>query len=50
MPAKSQAQQRFMAMCEHNQAHVKGKCPDKATAREFARTPRKDLPERVKRK
>lgn len=46
MPAKSKAQQRFMAMCEHNPKHARGECPDEETAREFARTKRKGLPER----
>ena len=49
MPAKSKAQQRFMGMCAHG-SHAKGECPDKETAREFARTPRKGLPERKRRK
>lgn len=50
MPAVSKAQQRFMGMCSHNPKHAKGECPDEETAREFARTPRKGLPERKRRK
>lgn len=50
MPAVSKSQQRFMAMCEHNPKHAKGECPDEKTSREFARTPRKGLPERKRRK
>lgn len=45
MPAVSASQQKFMAMCEKHPEHVKGDCPDKETASEFARTPRKGLPE-----
>lgn len=50
MPARSQAQQRFMAMCEHAPQHVKGRCPDMTHAqlRAFAATPRTGLPARVK--
>ena len=36
MPAKSNAQQRFMAMCLHNPGKVKGSCPPKKVAKEFA--------------
>lgn len=46
MPAKSKAQQRFMGMCSKHPGQAHGECPDKETAREFARTPRKGLPER----
>ena len=49
MPAKSKAQQRFMAMCDHG-THPRGQCPDQATAREFAKTPRRGLPEHVRKK
>ncbi len=51
MPARSQAQQRFMAMCAHDPSHVKGTCPTGMTKdqlREFARTPRTGLPKQVK--
>lgn len=50
MPAKSQAQQRFMAICEHNPAHAIGKCPNMTHKQlhDFAATPRKGLPVRVK--
>lgn len=50
MPARSQAQQRFFAMCEHDPAHVKGQCPKgltKAQLHDFAATPRAGLPKRV---
>lgn len=36
MPAKSDAQQRFMAMCLHSPGKVKGDCPPKKVAKEFA--------------
>lgn len=47
MPAKSKAQRRFMAMCEHSKGTKKG-CPDmsKSKMREFAKTKEKGLPER----
>ena len=47
MPAKSKAQQRFMAMCAHG-THPRGQCPSKDVARDYAKTPRKSLPQRVK--
>lgn len=52
MPAVSKAQQRFMAMCEHNPGSVKGKCPDmsKSEMHKFSSTKRKGLPEHVKEK
>lgn len=50
MPAVSKAQQSYMAGCKHNPRHMKGKCPDEETSREFARTPRKGLPEKKRRK
>jgi len=50
MPAKSKAQQRFMAMCSHNPSHASGTCPDMSVEdmRDFAKTPRKGLPEHTK--
>lgn len=50
MPATSQAQQSFMAGCEHNPKHMKGECPkmSKGKMHEFASTPRKGLPKRAK--
>ena len=42
MPAKSKKQQRFMGGCLSNPAKMKGKCPPKAVAREFARKPKPD--------
>lgn len=50
MPATSQAQQAFMAICEHNPQHAKGKCPDmtKKQLHDYAATPRKGLPKRAK--
>jgi len=51
MPAKSKAQQRFMAMCLHG-THTKKDCPDmkRGIMREFAETSTKGLPERKTRK
>ena len=40
MPAKSQNQQQFMAMCLHSPAKVKGDCPPKKVAKEFAQKPK----------
>jgi hypothetical protein len=48
MPAVSQNQQKFMAICQHNPGAAKGKCPSKAVAKEYAATKRKGLPKRVK--
>ena len=45
MPAKSRAQARYFAACAHAD-HPPERCPDRETAREYARTPRKGLPER----
>ena len=50
MPAVSRAQAKFMGMCANHPEHAGKECPDKETAREFARTPRKGLPERKRRK
>lgn len=50
MPAKSKAQQRFMAMCAHGVSGVKKKCPSKGVAREYAVTSHKGLPQRVRKK
>ena len=49
MPAKSKAQQRFMAMAEHAPEKLRGKKPDmsKAELHKFAATPTKRLPEHV---
>ena len=49
MPAVSQAQQRFFAICEHNPQHAKGQCPDMTHEKmhEFAATPRSNLPQRA---
>jgi hypothetical protein len=45
MPAKSKAQQKFMAMVEHGV--IKGpKGLSREEARDFARTPTKGLPEK----
>jgi hypothetical protein len=46
MPAKSQAQQRFMAMCLHGGG---SDCPNmaKSDMRDFASTKRKGLPNRL---
>lgn len=50
MPATSKAQQRFMAMCEHNPSHARGKCPDMTVKQfhEYASTKTKNLPKRRK--
>lgn len=45
MPAVSKAQQALMAMCEHSPGKVRGKCPSKAVAKEFASTKTKGLPQ-----
>lgn len=50
MPSKSQAQQKFMAICEHDPKHAQGKCPSQKVAAEFARTKRAGLPEHVGKK
>lgn len=36
MPAKTEKQRKFMAMCAHNPSKARGKCPSKAVAREFS--------------
>jgi hypothetical protein len=41
MPAVSEKQQRFMAMCAHNPKHAAGSCPSKAVAHEFSHKPAK---------
>lgn len=40
MPAKSKAQQRFMAACANNPESMKGKCPPKKVAKEFSHKPK----------
>jgi hypothetical protein len=46
MPAVSKSQQRYMAGCLHNPAHMYGKCPSEKVSREFATTGgAKNLPE-----
>jgi len=47
MPAKSQAQQRFMAIAEHHPEQLRGPAPDMTHAQlhDFAATPRKGLPQ-----
>ena len=49
MPATSRAQQAFMAICEHNPKHARGKCPkmSKAKMHEFSATPTKGLPQKL---
>jgi hypothetical protein len=37
MPAKSDKQQRFMAMCLYSPGKVKGKCPPKKVAKKYAK-------------
>lgn len=50
MPAKLQAQQRFMAIAEHEPGKLRGKSPDMTHEQlhDFAATPRKGLPKRAK--
>ena len=52
MPATSKAQQRFMAICEHNPQHAQGQCPDMTHQQmhDFAATPTKGLPNHAKSK
>ena len=49
MPAKSKAQQRFMAIAEHNPGALRGPVPDMTTQQlhDYAATPRKGLPAKV---
>jgi hypothetical protein len=51
MPARSKAQRRFMAMCEHG-IHTSANCPDmtKDQLHDFAATPEKGLPVKVSKK
>lgn len=37
-PAVSEKQRRFMAMCAHDPAKARGKCPSKSVASEFDHT------------
>lgn len=52
MPAVSQAQQQFFAICEHNPKHATGTCPDisKGKMHDYAATPRAGLPYKKKKK
>lgn len=49
MPAVSQSQGRFFAMCEHMD-HPASRCPkmSKAKMHDYSSTPRKGLPKHVK--
>lgn len=49
MPAKSKAQQQFMAIAEHEPGKLKGKAPKMSHQQlhDFAATPTKGLPERI---
>lgn len=49
MPARSKAQQAFMAVCEHEPRHARGQCPKmtKAQLHDFAATPTTGLPDHV---
>lgn len=51
MPAKTERQRRFMAMCAHNPGKAKGKCPSKEVAREFSHKKKKhfSIPRKDKR-
>jgi hypothetical protein len=46
MPARSKAQAKFMAICQHHPEHAKGKCPNMTNQQfhDYAATPRKGLP------
>jgi hypothetical protein len=50
--ARSQRQQRFMAICEHNPQHARGACPKmtKTQYHDYSSTPRKGLPDRAPKK
>lgn len=37
MPAKTDKQQHFMALCIHNPEKAKGKCPPKKVAKKFVK-------------
>lgn len=52
MPAKSVAQRRFMAVCEHQPQHAKGTCPSMTNRQfhDFAATKEKGLPQRAPKK
>jgi len=40
MPAKSESQRRYMAMCAKNPSKARGKCPSKVVAEEFMHKPK----------
>lgn len=40
MPAVSERQRKFMAMCRHNRSMARGKCPSMAVAEEFSHKPK----------
>lgn len=40
MPAVSERQRKFMAICAHEPGKSKGKCPSKKVAREFSHKPK----------
>ena len=46
MPAVSKAQQKFMAICEHDPQHAQGKCPNMSQQQfhDYAATPLTGLP------
>lgn len=52
MPAKSKAQQQFMAIAEHQPSKLRGKKPDmtKSQLHDFAATPSRELPRHVPKK
>ena len=49
MPSVSRDQRTFLAICEHNPKHARGKCPNmtKKQYREFTTTPTTHLPKKV---
>ncbi len=52
MPAKSKAQQQFLAICEHDPKHATGHCPAMTTGQlhDYAATKTTGLPTKVKKR
>lgn len=48
MPASSEKQQKFMAICAHSPAHARGECPSMKVAREFSNKPAGGYPAKKK--
>lgn len=49
MPAKSVAQRRFLAMCQHQPKHARGQCPDMTGQQyhDFTAVPERGLPKKL---